>query len=283
MIFPSLMDTKIIWFQEFQSSLVWKWCYWSLWTRRNTTRAWSLNSREQFSHCLSKVNTDSLCQDIISSDLYLTPADSLSDHVAQYNSTLAALLDSHAPIKSKTITERTDSKYYTSELGCLKREARQLERKSNASKLTQVVNVIDGAFRNGYFSAIYTLEDSSILTIIILVIIYFMVWMNHQDIPLSNELYIFVVTMTTVAMVTMATVVMVTTKMQSSFESGISWWFIHTTNYMTTRIIIVRILGSSRVYTAEKYPFLNAPSITLTTWEEDKQIPRDWHFWGIMA
>ena len=83
---------------------------------------------------LSRVDTDSLCQDIINSDLYLTTADSLSDHIAQYISILAALLDSNAPTKSKTITERTDIKRYTSELGRMKREVRRLamERKSNA-------------------------------------------------------------------------------------------------------------------------------------------------------
>ena len=69
----------------------------------------------------------------------------------------------------------------------------------------QIVNVIHSEFRNGYFCGIYTLENPSTYTIIMLVIICFMVWMSHQDIPRSNELYIVVVTMTTVAMVTMKT------------------------------------------------------------------------------
>ena len=38
------------------------------------------------------------------------------DHIAQYNSTLTALLSTHTPVKSKTIIERADSKWYITTL-----------------------------------------------------------------------------------------------------------------------------------------------------------------------
>ena len=44
---------------------------------------------------------------------------------------------------------------------------------------TQVVNAIHGAFKNGYFSGIYTSENPSIQSIIMILIINLMAWMNH--------------------------------------------------------------------------------------------------------
>ncbi len=72
-------------------------------------------------------------------------------------------------------------------------------------RLSQVVNAISGAFKNGYFSCIYALENPRILSIIISVILDFMVWISHQDIPLSNELSVGFIIKTMVVMVTMAT------------------------------------------------------------------------------
>ena len=75
----------------------------------------------------------------------------------------------------------------------------------NRDSSALVVNAIHHAFKCGYFSGIYTLKNPIILTVKILVIINIVVWVNHIDILLSNELNVLVVTMTMVAMVTMAT------------------------------------------------------------------------------
>ena len=87
--------------------------------------------------------------------------------------------------------------------------------KNNFCRLTwftyvhaQVVNANHGAFEDVYFSGIYAIENLSNLSMIIVVTMVFMVWMNHQDMLLSNKLHILLVIMTTVAMVTMATMTM---------------------------------------------------------------------------
>ena len=52
---------------------------------------------------------------------------------------------------------------------------------------SQFAYAIYDAFKNEYFSGIYTIENPRILAIMIREIMNFMVWINHQDIPLPNE------------------------------------------------------------------------------------------------
>ena len=61
--------------------------------------------------------------------------DNLFDLTQPYNHTLSSLLDKHAPMKSKTITEPTHAEWYISKLGDQKCAIQKLERKSNHFKL----------------------------------------------------------------------------------------------------------------------------------------------------
>ncbi len=76
--------------------------------------------------CLSKINIDKLLADLRESSLVNSTPDHLEELITIYNTKLTQLLDSHAPMKSKTITERENSKWFTGELGDLKREERAL-------------------------------------------------------------------------------------------------------------------------------------------------------------
>jgi hypothetical protein len=60
------------------------------------------------------MDMDKFRQDI--SDANLLSHDSLSDLTFYYNNTLQQLLDKHAPLKTKTITERPQAEWYTAEL-----------------------------------------------------------------------------------------------------------------------------------------------------------------------
>ena len=74
--------------------------------------------------------------------------------------------------------------------------------------VSQVVNAIHGAFKNGYFSSICTLQIPNHLSMKIIVTPDLNVSMHYQTIVLSYELHVFFVTMTPLAMVTMATMAM---------------------------------------------------------------------------
>ena len=56
--------------------------------------------------------------------------------VRTYNSTLADIIDNHAPQKSRIVTVRADKPWYTAELSQEKRLRRKYERKYKQSKLT---------------------------------------------------------------------------------------------------------------------------------------------------
>lgn len=86
----------------------------------------------------------------------------ISEYVSNYNSTLTNLLDSHAPIISKTIQLRPNAPYYTQEIREEKQVRRKLERKWQKSKLTvdkdiykqqcKVVNNMLNKSRTEYYS-----------------------------------------------------------------------------------------------------------------------------------
>ena len=59
---------------------------------------------------------------------------SLGELVYEYNTTLKSLLDSHAPLKTKTITLRPTALWYTEELRSEKKKRRALERRWRSSK-----------------------------------------------------------------------------------------------------------------------------------------------------
>ena len=71
---------------------------------------------------LKKINFAKFCQDISSSALGNTvPISGTSELTALYNTELTHILDDHAPLKSKLIYDRNECKWFTNELGELKK------------------------------------------------------------------------------------------------------------------------------------------------------------------
>ena len=62
--------------------------------------------------------------------------DQLDDLLNSYNHELTKLLDDHAPLKPKVITDRENSQWFTGELGTLKKEACALQRKHKETGFT---------------------------------------------------------------------------------------------------------------------------------------------------
>jgi hypothetical protein len=77
-----------------------------------------------------------LLTDIQSSDLIQNPNDSLCGLVEQYNNTLSNLLDKHAPLKTKVITIRPITPWYSDEIHAAKAERRKCEARWRESGLT---------------------------------------------------------------------------------------------------------------------------------------------------
>ena len=81
------------------------------------------------------VDVDSLNDDLAKSDLCKNPPHDLEELVISYNKTLKAVLDKHAPVKTRTIVVRPRVPWYTDEIRHAKRERRKAERRWRLSKL----------------------------------------------------------------------------------------------------------------------------------------------------
>jgi len=77
---------------------------------------------------LKSINIKKFQLDILCSKLVTNPPTSLSELVACYNSTLSSLLDKHAPLKSKTISQKPKNPWFTPALHTLKSTCRRLRR-----------------------------------------------------------------------------------------------------------------------------------------------------------
>ena len=82
----------------------------------------------RYFRCLKSINIKKFQLDILSSKLITNPPTSLSELVSCYNSTLSSLLDKHAPLKSKTISQKPNNPWYTPALHSLKSTCRRLRR-----------------------------------------------------------------------------------------------------------------------------------------------------------
>jgi len=83
----------------------------------------------QFSfRCMKSISVPKFTRDILHSRLITHPPPKLSDLVDAYNSTLSALLDKHAPVKTKTILAKPVNKWFTPALSTLKSARRHIER-----------------------------------------------------------------------------------------------------------------------------------------------------------
>ena len=81
------------------------------------------------------VDVDSLNDDLAKSDLCKNPPDDIEELVISYNKTLKAVLDKHAPVKTRIIVVRPRVPWYTDEIRHAKRERRKAEGRWRLSKL----------------------------------------------------------------------------------------------------------------------------------------------------
>ncbi len=82
------------------------------------------------------INIEAFKRDLLSSPLITSPAADITELVDQYNSTLTALMDSHAPKTTKEILIRQHSPWYNEDLAAARRKRRQAERRYMKSNLT---------------------------------------------------------------------------------------------------------------------------------------------------
>ena len=78
---------------------------------------------------LRSIDFDRFSEEVRASVLFNHPSSDLQTLVSRYNSVLSALLDKHAPLKSKCVTIRPSSAWFTPEVFEEKRKRRGLERR----------------------------------------------------------------------------------------------------------------------------------------------------------
>ena len=81
------------------------------------------------------MNVDSLNNDLAKSELCKNPPDDLEELLLSYNKTLIAVLDKHAPVKTRTIVMRPHVPWYTDEIRQAKRERRKLKEDGDCRNL----------------------------------------------------------------------------------------------------------------------------------------------------
>ena len=90
---------------------------------------------------LKSINIDLFKDDLCSSDLCQRPPSGLDSLVSCYNTTLKALLDKHAPIRSRRMVVRPCVPWFTDEISVAKRKQRKAERRWRKTKLMADWNV----------------------------------------------------------------------------------------------------------------------------------------------
>ena len=82
------------------------------------------------------IDMDKFKSDIQASTLLSHPADDVNELVEQYNSVLTTIMDDHAPVITKYVTDRSGSPWYNEEIREAKRCRRHAERKWQKTRLT---------------------------------------------------------------------------------------------------------------------------------------------------
>lgn len=85
---------------------------------------------------IKDMDMDAFQQDIRNSCLCNNPSDDITHLVNQYNTTLSNILDTHAPARSKTITIKPQSPWFTEEIRIAKRDRRRAERRWRSTRLS---------------------------------------------------------------------------------------------------------------------------------------------------
>ena len=120
---------------------------------------------------LKSVNVKTLNDDQAKSDLCKNPPDDLDELVVSYNKTLTAVLDKHAPVKTRTIVVWLRVPWYTDEIRHAKRERRKAERRWRLSKLNSdlvtfkikcnAVNNLMKKARQEFYTGTHFIEENS--------------------------------------------------------------------------------------------------------------------------
>ena len=84
---------------------------------------------------------DDLKNDILNSNALQNPTGSIYELVETYNTQLSAIRDKHAPVQSKTLILRPNTKWHTEKLRTAKQDRRKDERKMRKSKLTVDIQI----------------------------------------------------------------------------------------------------------------------------------------------
>ena len=67
---------------------------------------------------------------------FSAPLPCLDNLVTQYNDVLSSILDTHAPVRTRTVTLRPVAAWYSEEINSLKKHRRRLERRWRRTKLS---------------------------------------------------------------------------------------------------------------------------------------------------
>ena len=84
---------------------------------------------------LTSIDFDKFCQDVSDSELLSKSYDDINDAIKNYEQVLTSILDVHAPLKSRVVTVRPSSQWYTDEIKEEKTRRRVLERRWRKSQL----------------------------------------------------------------------------------------------------------------------------------------------------
>ena len=92
---------------------------------------------------LKDIDLDRFKADVEASQLLQAPPNTgVNELVHQYNQSLSNILDNHAPLKTKYVTDRTDTPWYNEEVLEAKREKRRAERRYLKNRLTVNLEIL---------------------------------------------------------------------------------------------------------------------------------------------
>ena len=90
--------------------------------------------KQVFFRKYTAINSTKFKSDFELSHLVTSPCNNIADLSQQYDSTLKGLLNSHAPLITRSVTVRPNTPWHSNELSLAKQKLRQAERKSRLTK-----------------------------------------------------------------------------------------------------------------------------------------------------
>ena len=93
------------------------------------------------SHKLHTIDSDNLRHDVLSSTLYNSPSQEITELCDQYDLVLLSILDKHAPLRTRIITLRPNAPWYSDEIRNRNQPAASLKGAGNAPNLNQTIDL----------------------------------------------------------------------------------------------------------------------------------------------